>query len=99
MLRILDHASRMCDGVSRRDAMQVGALSLFAGMSLPRLLRGAEATVETVAAGARVLLRGLGGKFAFDLTGEIKSGKEFFVVAKVTDPAKGQTLTLKLEPG
>jgi hypothetical protein len=47
-------------------------------------------TIENVAAG---------GKFAFDLTGEIKPGKVFFVVAKVTDPAKGQTLSLKLESG
>jgi hypothetical protein len=47
-------------------------------------------TIENVAAG---------GKFAFDLTGEIKPGKEFYVVAKVTNPVKGQTLTLKLDPG
>ncbi|MSR57075.1 MAG: DUF1501 domain-containing protein [Planctomycetaceae bacterium] len=60
MLRILDHASRLCDGVSRRDAMQVGALSLFAGMSLPRLLRGAEATGESPSAGVRVVSRPTG---------------------------------------
>lgn len=39
MLRILGQAGRLCDGVTRREAMQVGALSLFGGMTLPRLLQ------------------------------------------------------------
>src|SRR5579872_3701504 len=42
MLRILGPAGRICDGVTRREAMRVGALSLFGGMNLPRLLRAAE---------------------------------------------------------
>lgn len=42
MLRIHGHRSRLCDGVTRRELMQVGGLSLFAGMNLPQLLRGAE---------------------------------------------------------
>ena len=42
MLRILGQAGRLCDGVTRREAMRVGALSLFGSMTLPRLLRGAE---------------------------------------------------------
>ncbi len=33
MLRILGQANRLCDGVTRRDLMQVGALSLFGGMT------------------------------------------------------------------
>src|SRR6516162_5969450 len=42
MLRILGPAKRLCDGVTRRELMQVGALSLFGGMTWPRLLRGAD---------------------------------------------------------
>jgi hypothetical protein len=42
MLRILGQTKRLCDGVSRRELMQVGALSLFSGMTWPRLLRGAD---------------------------------------------------------
>ena len=38
MLRILGQAGRLCDGVSRREAMQVGALSLFGAMTLPHQL-------------------------------------------------------------
>lgn len=36
------------------------------------------------------------GRFAFDLEGEIRPGKEFTVHAKVAEPAPGQTLTLTL---
>lgn len=44
MLSILGQPKTLCDGVSRRELMRVGALSLFGGMTLPRLLRGADAT-------------------------------------------------------
>jgi len=43
MLRILGRPARMCDGITRRDMMRVGTLSLFSGMSWPRLLRAGEA--------------------------------------------------------
>ncbi|MBI3860877.1 MAG: DUF1501 domain-containing protein, partial [Planctomycetia bacterium] len=42
MLRILGQVNRLCDGVTRRDLMQVGALSLFSGMTLPRLLQASD---------------------------------------------------------
>jgi Protein of unknown function (DUF1501) len=42
MLRILGEPHRLCDGVTRRDLMQVGALSLFGGMTLPTLLHAAD---------------------------------------------------------
>ena len=42
MLRILGQANQLCDGVTRRDLMQVGALSLFSGMTLPTYLRAAD---------------------------------------------------------
>ena len=38
MIRILGTSSRCCDRKSRRDALQVGGLSLFGGMTLPLLL-------------------------------------------------------------
>ncbi len=42
MLRILGHDSKMCDGLTRRELMRVGSLSLFGGMTLPRLLRASD---------------------------------------------------------
>jgi len=42
MLRILGHARSGCDGIGRREALTVGGLSLFGGVTLPNLLRAAE---------------------------------------------------------
>jgi hypothetical protein len=42
MLRILGHGTKLCDGLTRRELMRVGGLSLFGSMTLPRLLRAAE---------------------------------------------------------
>jgi len=42
MIRILGKGTRLCDGVTRRELMRVGGLSLFGGMTLPRLLQAAE---------------------------------------------------------
>ena len=39
MLSVLCQSGKLCDGVTRREAMRVGGLSLFAGMTLPRLFR------------------------------------------------------------
>lgn len=65
MLRILGQKARMCDGISRRDLMQVGALSLFGGMTLPRLLEAAvspkPATPPRGAAKSIILFNLLGG--------------------------------------
>jgi len=38
MLSILGHGSRMCDGLTRRDALRIGTLSI-GGLTLPDLLR------------------------------------------------------------
>jgi len=38
MLRILGGKTKLCDGLTRRELMRVGGLSLFGGMTLPRLL-------------------------------------------------------------
>src|SRR5580765_5565700 len=42
MLRILGRGTRPCDGVTRREAMCVGGLSLFGSVSLPNLLAAQE---------------------------------------------------------
>ena len=41
MLRVLGQHARACDGINRREALRVGGLSLFAGMTLPQLLQAA----------------------------------------------------------
>ena len=38
MLRLLGHATTACDGLTRREVLHVGGLSLFSGLTLPRLL-------------------------------------------------------------
>src|SRR3990170_2889682 len=53
MLRILGQAARLCDGISRRDLLRVGSLSLFAGMNWPRLIEAAESTGGQAANGTR----------------------------------------------
>ena len=42
MLRILGHGTKPCDGVSRREAMRVGGLSVLSGLSSARLLQARE---------------------------------------------------------
>ncbi len=39
MLRIASRSTKVCDGISRRELIRVGALSLFPGLTLPRLLQ------------------------------------------------------------
>jgi hypothetical protein len=41
MLSVLGQSARACDGINRREALRVGGLSLFAGMTLPQLLKAA----------------------------------------------------------
>jgi len=41
MLRILNQGTRLCDGISRRELMRIGSLSM-AGLSLPKLLQARE---------------------------------------------------------
>lgn len=63
MLRILGNQLKACDGVSRRDAMTVGGLSLFGGLTLPRLLAASETGPSRHPAKAKsvILLNLLGG--------------------------------------
>jgi len=62
MLRILGRPRRFCDGVTRRQAMTVGALSaLGAGFSLPRLLAIEEAKLARPGKAKSVILLYLHG--------------------------------------
>ena len=42
MLRVLGQPQRMCDGLTRRELLRVGGLSLFPTLTLPALLRANE---------------------------------------------------------
>ncbi|HEV8001313.1 MAG TPA: DUF1501 domain-containing protein, partial [Planctomycetaceae bacterium] len=52
MLRILGNRKRLCDGITRRDLLQVGGASVL-GLSLPRLLEAQSGSSE-----AKTALRG-----------------------------------------
>ncbi|GIS60378.1 MAG: hypothetical protein CM1200mP2_26030 [Planctomycetaceae bacterium] len=44
MLKVLGRHKQLCDGITRRDLMQIGGLSLFGSMNVPKLLRAAGAS-------------------------------------------------------
>ena len=68
MLRIQGSRTKLCDGITRRDLMQVGALSLFAGMTLPRLLRAADSEpTREPRAKSVILFNLLGGPSHMDM--------------------------------
>jgi len=68
MLSILGPGTRLCDGVTRREALRVGGLSLFAGMSLPRLLQASSATAPRRGRARSVILFNLlGGPSHMDM--------------------------------
>ena len=69
MLRILGHGTKPCDGVSRRDAMCAGGLSLLSGLTSARILRAREEIPVRHEARARsvILLNLFGGPPHMDL--------------------------------
>ena len=68
MLSILGRGTRLCDGITRREALRVGGLSLFAGMSLPRLLQASGAAPSrSGTARSVVLFNLLGGPSHMDM--------------------------------
>jgi len=56
MLRILGPGTKLCDGITRREVMRVGALSLFGSVTLPRLLRATETNSQSPRGRARSVL-------------------------------------------
>lgn len=69
MLRIQGSDRRLCDGLSRRDLLQVGGLGLAGGLSLPTLLAAEQArTVDSDApAKSVILINLLGGPSHIDM--------------------------------
>jgi hypothetical protein len=69
MLSILGNRATLCDGISRRELMRVGALSLFGGMTLPRLLRAADQSPAPARGPAKsvILFNLLGGPSHMDM--------------------------------
>src|SRR5262245_54922389 len=66
MLSVRGRGTRLCDGVSRREAMRVGGLSLFSGLTLPQLLRARPAQ-RPARARSVVLFNLLGGPPHLDM--------------------------------
>ena len=67
MLHVLGRRKRLCDGITRRELMQVGGLSLFGSMSVPRLLRAADASEGNGTAKSVLLFNLLGGPSHMDM--------------------------------
>ena len=63
MLNVLGRGSTLCDRLPRREALQVGALSLFAGLNAPRVMRAESQSAGTFDGAAKsvILLNLLGG--------------------------------------
>jgi len=63
MLHVLGRKSALCDQIPRREALQVGALSLLSGMTLPQMLNAEAHGAGTFAGTAKsvVLINLLGG--------------------------------------
>jgi hypothetical protein len=61
MLSLLGRGTTLCDGVTRREFMRVGGLSLFGGMTLPRLLQASAAPARRRGTARSVILFNLLG--------------------------------------
>jgi hypothetical protein len=69
MLRIRGLGRTLCDGITRRDLMQAGGLSLFSGMTLPRLMQASEVNGGRPSGPAKsvILFNLLGGPSQLDM--------------------------------
>lgn len=69
MLTLLGSPRRACDGVTRRETLKAGALSLLGGMTLPQLLAAQEARPHARSGRAKsvILLYLLGGAATQDM--------------------------------
>lgn len=69
MLKVLGGSTKLCDGISRREWMRVGGLSLFGGVTLPRLLdaAGRSETKREGRAKSVILFNLLGGPSQMDM--------------------------------
>ena len=67
MLKVLGRHKRLCDGITRRDLMQIGGLSLFGSMNVPKLLRAAGSSGGQGTAKSVLLFNLLGGPSQMDM--------------------------------
>lgn len=69
MLNLTGGAAKLCDGITRRKLMQVGGLSLFSGVSLPRFLQAANTSSDRPYGKAKsvILFNLLGGPSQMDM--------------------------------
>jgi hypothetical protein len=69
MLRIMGGPAQTCEGLTRREVLRVGGLSLFGSMTLPRLLRASSHAPRRSSARARsiILLNLFGGPSHIDM--------------------------------
>src|SRR5262245_43198928 len=69
MLRILGRPSRTCDGITRRELLRVGGLSMFGSLTLPQWLQARTATTTKPEAPAKavILINLLGGPSHIDM--------------------------------
>lgn len=69
MLNLTGGAAKLCDGITRRKLMQVGGLSLFSGLSMPRYLQAASSSTVRPAGRAKsvILFNLLGGPSQMDM--------------------------------
>ena len=69
MLSVLGRGAKLCDGMTRREILRIGGLSLFGGMSVPGLLRAKEQRPERTGARAKsvILFNLLGGPSHMDM--------------------------------
>lgn len=69
MLRVMGRPRVLCDGIPRRELMRAGALSLFGGLTLPRLLEasGQAAPGRRGSARSIILFNLLGGPSHIDM--------------------------------
>src|SRR5205809_1190669 len=68
MLRILSRPSRLCDGITRRELLCAGGLSMLGGLSLPQWLQARAMTQPKKDATAKsvILVNLLGGPSHID---------------------------------
>ena len=67
MLRVFSNRLPACDGVTRREAMQVGGLSLFGGVTLPTFLQAGKQQPPRGPAKSVILLNLFGGPPHMDM--------------------------------
>jgi hypothetical protein len=69
MFSVLGHSKQLCDGMSRRELMQVGGISMFGGMTLPRLMSAAEDRTAKTGGPAKsvIMFNLLGGPSQMDM--------------------------------